>query len=169
MPGLPLALALLLAGPFVAQAPERVTGAGPGLNGGIGYQHHGVGVQAAYYQPLPLERLFLTPRLAFGRFDGNEQTHYGLAGGLSLIYGQRLRVVADLGLGAVRGERLVLHGTEVGRRAARGLFGGAGIEFAHDSGLLMRGMIALARPYDARLTSRDLTASADVSLGYKLW
>ena len=167
-----LIAAVVAIGPRAHARPDS----GPGILLGTGSQTGGYGLSLAYYRRLGDGPWHLVPH-AGGGYVGSDRSfvpdrdaRVGWCGGMLLVRGIRHRAVLAIDFGTIGHERVVLHRTQLGWKAAIGPQLGVGYELSRNA-FLFRVVPGIGYPLGGLTPPSERTVRLVVSLlaGWKLW
>jgi hypothetical protein len=150
----------------------------PGI--GLGAAYANAGLQLVYLQPVRPGRWTVFAGAAFGIIGGSSartavdrQDHdlFGAAFTLGGSFGNRARLCADAGWGALGSQTVDIEGISIDAVAHYGIFGELGFEFLGYSGLYLRVMPLGLGYVPSRLveSSQRVNWTGSVGVGRKLW
>jgi hypothetical protein len=162
-----------------AGSAPRPASRGPALSAGLGSLYAGAGLQAHYFLPVAGTRWSWTPSLGLGYVPNlyppdwvlDPATQFGFAAAVSVSYGYRHRLSANLGYGLVGTVGVPVQNIFIEADPLYGMALEAGYEFVGTSGFLFRFC-----PFGLSYWTHRLLAAGErwhwsvtLGLGWKLW
>jgi len=169
-------LGVLPCGAASAEAPGKTATAGAGFSVGAGHQYPWVGLNVAYYVPIPDSRFWLTPYFGAGggvcTGESTSSCATGGAVGAMGAWGRTHRIIVDVFYSAIGAISPNLHGTYLPVVPVYGVGVAAGYEYMARSGFFLRGDLGVAYATSPPLALGEMTlvpTATLIGLGYKLW